>query len=98
MNEPGRYTVTPLEEGTLFSTKEMAADSGRALAKHRASVESVLIVIEGSCVLAMHGADQVMEVGDSRLIPADEWHQITANPAFRAVHIMPVGIEFEFDR
>lgn len=97
MDRTGNYTVTPLEEGVLFSTKQMAADAGRILPRHRASVESVLVVIDGECVMAIAGTERVLSLGDSIVIPAGEWHRIRANPEFRAVHVMPRGIEFEFD-
>lgn len=88
--------MTSLEEGALFSTKRMEADSGRVLPRHRASIESVLVVIDGECVVAMSGVDHALKPGDSLVIPAGEWHQIRAHPEFRAIHVMPRGIEFEF--
>lgn len=98
MSTTGNYTVTPLEEGALFSTKRMEADSERLLPRHRASIESVLVVIDGACVVAMRGTDHMLERGDSLVIPADEWHQIRAHPEFKAIHVMPREIRFEFDR
>lgn len=92
------HTVISLEEGSDFSTKQMSADGEKVLPRHKASVESVLIVVEGSCLLELSGKKQLMSVGDTRIIPADEWHQITAHPSFRAVHVMPKGIRFEFAR
>ena len=80
----------------MFETKRMEAHSGTALPRHKASIESVLVVVAGECILNLSGTDRVLEQGDSAVIPADEWHQITANPEFQAIHIMPLGIRFEF--
>lgn len=89
-------TVVDLETGTLFETKRMEGRAGTALPRHRASVESVLIVVSGECSLNLDGAERVMTQGESAVIPADVWHQITARPEFAAIHVMPIGIRFEF--
>lgn len=96
MADRGDSNVVPLETGVMFETKRMEGRSGTALPKHRASIESALVVISGECVLALAGTDRVLKQGDSVIIPADEWHQITAHPEFKAIHIMPLGIRFEF--
>lgn len=41
-------------------------------------------------------ADHSLKSGESLIIPKDEWHQITADPDFKAVHIMPKEIRFKF--
>ena len=77
-------------------SKQMQAASGTALPKHRASDESVLVVTEGQCVVALEGTEHILKRGDSFVVPADVWHQITADPHFTAVHVMPKEIRFEF--
>ena len=96
MNNTGNSRVTPLEEGVMFVTKMMEADSGKALPEHQASIESVLIVIDGACSVAFEDDTRELEQGQSLIIPANRWHQITARPAFRAIHVMPGEIRFEF--
>ena len=96
MATPGRYDVTPLDEGTLFVTKQMEADSGRVLPGHIASTESVIVVIDGACVLKLGDTEHVLRQGHSFIIPGDVWHQITAHPEFAAIHIMPREIQFRF--
>lgn len=88
--------VTPLETGSLFETKRMEGASGVSFPSHRASIESVLVVTEGRCIIKFSDADHGLEAGDSFVVPADEWHQVIADPDFKAVHIMPKEIEFEF--
>lgn len=92
----GIYRVTPLQEGDLFSTKQMEATEGRLLPRHRATVESVIVVIEGGCVVRFSDSEHALKVGESLVIPAGEWHQIAADPDFQAIHIMPKEIRFEF--
>lgn len=98
MDNAGKYTVKLLEEGALFSTKQMEADSGRLLPRHKASIESVLVVIDGACVVTMSGTDYALNRGNSLVIPEGEWHQIKAHPQFKAIHVMPRQITFEFSK
>lgn len=88
--------VTPLKKGADFVTKRMEADSGTAFPKHTASVESVLVVTQGRCVVKFPDTDHALEAGDSFVVPAEEWHQVVADPEFSAVHIMPHQIRFDF--
>lgn len=98
METAGKSQVTPLGEGALFVTKQMEASSGTSLPRHKASIESVLVVTNGQCNLRLSDTDHVLKRGDSFIVPANIWHQITADPAFTAVHIMPKEIQFEFSR
>lgn len=98
MESAGRPRVTPLEEGTLFITKRMEATEGISWSPHRASVESVLVVTEGRCIFKFSAADHTVSAGGSFVIPAGVWHEIVADPAFTAVHIMPREIRFTFSR
>lgn len=96
MGNTGNSNVIPLEKGAMFETKRMEAHSATILPRHKASIESVLVVVAGECILTLNGTDRILKQGDSAVIPADEWHQITAHPEFGAIHIMPMGIRFEF--
>lgn len=88
--------VTPLKKGDDFVTKRMEGDSGSAFPEHTASVESVLVVTQGRCLVKFPDADHAVEAGDSFVVPADVWHQVVADSDFSAVHIMPHQIRFEF--
>lgn len=88
--------VTPLQVGSMFTTKRMEGASGQPFPRHTASVESVLVVTEGRCVLKFTDQDHAVEAGESFIVPSDAWHQVVADPAFKAVHVMPHEIKFEF--
>lgn len=96
MSATGRPQTQPLEEGELFDTRQMSAGGGISMPRHRASVESALIVTEGRCIVRFDDADRAMTTGDSVILPADVWHEIVADPEFVAVHIMPKDIRFTF--
>lgn len=88
--------VTLVEEGEKMTIKQMEAFTGQLLPKHKASDESVLVVIEGACVLNLAKKDHLLGPGDSMVIPPNVWHQIKVNQNFKALHVMPNGIQFDF--
>lgn len=85
-----------LATGTKFKAKQMEAKAGELLPKHRATIESVLVVLEGECVLALSGTDHVLKQGDTFIVPPEIEHQISVNQDFKAVHVMTKDIQFEF--
>ena len=85
-----------LATGKKFNAKQMEAKAGDLLPKHIATIESVLIVLEGECVLAMDGTDHHLKPGDSFIVPPEIKHQIRAVEDFKAVHVMTNDIEFKF--
>ena len=96
MNSKGLSRVTPLNEGALFVTKRMEATAEHAMPRHTASVESVLVVTSGHCVVAFDDARHSVSAGDSFVVPAGVAHQVIAAPEFVAVHVMPKEIRFDF--
>lgn len=34
--------------------------------------------------------------GDTFWVPPDQWHQVVADPDYKAVHVMPKEIRFDF--
>ena len=88
--------VTTLADGAVLVAKRMEGASGTAFPAHTASLESVLVVTAGQCVISFPDADHQLAAGDSFVVPADEWHQVVADPQFTAVHVMPKDIRFTF--
>src|SRR5690625_2722762 len=87
-----------LDEGEKLRAKQMEARSVQLLHKHKATEESALVVIEGACVLKKAESEQILEPGDSVVIPSDVWHQIKAIRDFKAIHVMPKDIRFKFTK
>ncbi|HZH88155.1 MAG TPA: cupin domain-containing protein [Chitinophagaceae bacterium] len=96
MEKITKPNVKPLAQGTEFNAKQMSAKGGDLLPAHTASLESVLIILEGECVLTIDGKENVLKPGDSFIVPPKIKHQIRALTDFRAVHVMTNDIEFEF--
>ena len=88
--------VSVLASGTNFIAKQMAAQAGDLLPEHLASVESVLFVHEGKCILKINGEDVLLQSGEAFVIPAQTRHQIEALADFKGIHFMPKNIEFKF--
>lgn len=99
MSKISKPKVSLISKGKEFTIKKMEANAGELLPKHKASHESVLVVIRGSCHFMFTktpAADQVLQEGDSIIVPADIIHQIKAIHDLSALHIMPNGIQFDF--
>lgn len=88
--------VKLLAKGKKLNAKQMEAKAGDLLPKHLANVESVLIVLDGACVLTLAGVEHRLKSGDSFIVPPEIKHQIRAIEDFKAVHVMTNDIQFEF--
>lgn len=89
-------TIKLLTKGEKFNAKQMAAKAGALLPEHIASIESVVVMLEGECILSLSGTDHTLKPGDTFVVPAKIKHQIRAVSDFKAVHIMTNDIKFEF--
>ncbi len=89
-------TVKQLAKGEKFQAKQMEAKAGDLLPKHLATIESVLVVLMGECVLTLAGTEHSLRQGDSFIVPPKIEHQIRAIKDFKAVHVMTNDIEFKF--
>ena len=85
-----------LAEGAALVTKRMEGTDGTAFPAHTASLESVLVIMEGSCTITFPDAAHDLRVGDTFVVPADEVHHVAGTPDFVAVHVMPKDIRFNF--
>lgn len=90
------YKTVPLNEGSNLVTKRMEGTDSAAFPRHTASHESALVMLEGIATITFGDAVHTLHAGDTFIVPADEVHQVTAAPEFKAVHIMPRDIRFNF--
>lgn len=96
MEKVTKPRIKPLSKGEKFNAKQMQANAGELLPEHIATIESVLIVMEGECVLALGGKEHLLKAGDVFIVPPKIKHQIRAIRDFKAIHVMTNDIEFEF--
>ena len=85
-----------LENGDVLMTKRMEGTDGTPFPKHTASLESALVVLEGACMITFDDAVHELHPGDTFIVPANEVHQVVGKPDFKAIHIMPKDIRFDF--
>ena len=85
-----------LEAGDVLMTKRMEGTDGTEFPRHKASLESALVVLSGACTITFPDAAHELRAGDTFIVPAGEVHQIVGRPDFTAVHIMPRDIRFDF--
>lgn len=88
--------VKLLGRGKVMEAKQMSADAGDLLPEHLANLESVLVVLEGEGIMHLNGEAHPLKPGDAFIVPQDDKHQIEAKDDFKAVHVMPKDIKFEF--
>lgn len=88
--------TTSLETGAVLVTKRMEGTDGTEFPKHTASLESVLVLLDGSCTIVFSDAAHELRPGDTFIVPANEVHQVVGTPHFKAVHVMPKDIRFDF--
>lgn len=96
MKKVTKPKVKSLARGKKFNAKQMEAKAGDLLPRHTASIESVLIVMEGECSIELDGTNHTLKQGDSFIVPPKVEHQITAIKDFKAIHVMTNDIEFDF--
>lgn len=85
-----------LLQGAQLITKRMEAIEGTEFPSHTASLESVLVMLEGSCTITFPDAVHELRAGDTFIVPAEEPHQVVGTPDFSAIHVMPRDIGFDF--
>lgn len=90
-----RRTVDLLD-GAVLMTKRMEGTNGAEFPRHSASLESALVMLEGSCTIAFPDAVHALLPGDTFIVPADVVHHVVGTPDFKAIHIMPKDIRFDF--
>lgn len=86
-----------LKDGAALMTKRMEGTEGTPFPKHTASLESVLVVLEGAMAITFPDAVHELVAGDTFIVPADEVHHVAGTPSFTAIHIMPNDIRFNFN-
>lgn len=96
MNVVTNPQVKLLVQGKSYMAKEMAANAGVLMPKHVSTEESILVIQKGKCLMHLGDATQILNEGDVFIVPANVKHQIETKEDFKAVHVMPIGIEFEF--
>ncbi len=96
MTEVTKPRVRTIATGREMVAKQMQADAGDLLPEHTASLESILFIHEGACVLTMAGEEIPLEAGVGHVIPPDTRHQIRVVSDFKGLHIMPRSIRFEY--
>ncbi|MDO5654759.1 MAG: cupin domain-containing protein [Flavobacteriaceae bacterium] len=88
--------VKVLATGENLIVKQMQAKSGAQLPPHSANLESVVILLEGECIFILDEEKRTLVQGDTIVVPPHIRHQFIVTQDFRAAHIMPKEIKFEF--
>lgn len=85
-----------LQDGAVLMAKRMEGTDSTPFPKHSASLESALVMVEGTMTITFPDAVHELKAGDTFIVPADDPHQVVGTPDFKAIHIMPKDIRFDF--
>ena len=96
MEKVTKPKVRSIASGKHLVAKQMQAEAGDLLPKHLASLESILFIHEGECILKINGEDVELKQGEGYTIPAETKHQIKAVTDFKGLHFMPKEIKFQY--
>jgi|SRR5690606_21765462 len=96
MENVTKPNIKSIAEGKELIAKQMQANAGDLLPKHKANLESILFIHEGECILHMNEEEIVLKQGEGYLIPPETKHQIMVVTDFKGLHFMPKSIEFEY--
>lgn len=88
--------TTSLQDGAQLMTKRMKGTAGTEFPAHTASLESALVLLEGSCTVTFRDREHDLRPGDTLVVPANEVHRVVGTPDFVAIHVMPRDIRFDF--
>lgn len=89
--------VKELVLGKELVSKQMQANAGDLLPEHLASLESILFIHQGECIMNINGEGIPLKEGEAFIVPAEVKHQIKVlTDNFKGVHFMPKKIKFQF--
>ncbi|WP_010541368.1 cupin domain-containing protein [Dietzia alimentaria] len=88
--------TTSLGDGAQLMIKRMEGTDGTEFPSHTASLESALVLVEGSCTVTFADRVHTLHPGDTLVVPADEVHRVAGTLDFAAIHVMPRDIRFDF--
>lgn len=94
LNKP---IMTPLETGDSFKTFEITAKAGMEMPNHHSTKEAVVTVQSGRAILKMPSENHVLNAGSSFIIPAGIEHTLSVEQDFRAIAVMALESEIEFN-
>ena len=87
-----------LKAGTSLKTLQVSALAGMVMPLHHATKETVIVVQQGMALLKMNNAQHILEEGVAFIIPALVDHSLEIKTDFRAIAIMAVDADIEFQK
>ena len=91
-------TMMLLKIGKTFKVLSVTGKKGMTMPSHHSTKEAIIIVQEGSAVLTMANAEYVLQKEEVFIIPAGEQHSLSLKSDFKAIAIMEVDSNIEFNK
>lgn len=85
-----------LKTGDSFKIYIVTGQQGMEMPLHYSTHEAVVIVQEGSALLAIDGVEHLLEKGSSFIIPAGKNHRLMLKADFKSLVVMALDSKIEF--
>jgi quercetin dioxygenase-like cupin family protein len=86
-----------LEMGDSIKTMQVKGLAGMIMPLHHSTKEAVIVVQEGQALLKMPKSEHQLKPGTTFIIPAGKEHMLTIQKDFKAIAIMAVDSEINFN-
>ena len=98
MNTSNKPELLQLNAGNLFKVLQITGKAGMSMPLHHSTKEAVVIVQEGTALLYMHDREYQLTKGDYFIIPAYEKHSLLMKMDFKAIGVLTLDSEIEFEQ
>ncbi len=96
MNTQNIPKLTTINSGASLKVHEVTGKAGMEMPLHYSTFEAVVIVQEGSALLAFDGVEHLLEKGSSFIIPAKKNHSLLLKADFKSLVVMALDSKIEF--
>lgn len=72
---------------TTGSVTAFAIDEGQSIEKHIVPFDAIIEVVEGEGIISIEDDEHVVKKGEMIILPADKYHSVKADQAFKMLLI-----------
>ena len=87
-----------LNAGDSLKVIQITGKTGMGMPMHYSTKEAVVVVQEGTALLTMHNRVYQLTKGDYFIIPAYEKHSLLMKTDFKAIGVLTLDSEIEFEQ
>lgn len=88
--------MIPLKNGESFKVMQINAKAGMQMPTHHSTREAIIVIQEGQAWLKIDKVKHLLQKGNTFIIPAQQDHTLSVKAKFKALLIMSLDSEIEF--